>query len=77
MKGSDKLLTTDQALKRLGFSRGTFFSRLKEHPEVKPANYNPNLKKQHNPVWKREDVDKLGTPINLDEDEEQVRVAVS
>ena len=46
-------------------SRGTFFSRLREHPEVKPVNYNPNLKKQHNPVWRREDVDKLGIPINF------------
>lgn len=69
MKGNDKVLTTEQAMRRLNISRGTFFSRIREHG-IKPANYNPNLKKQHNPVWRREDVDSLGTPINLDEDEE-------
>jgi hypothetical protein len=60
------VLTTDQAMHRLGISRGTFFARLREKPEIKPANYNPNLKKQHNPVWRIEDVDKLGIPINID-----------
>jgi hypothetical protein len=62
------LLTTDQAIHRLGISRGTFFARLREKPDMRPANYNPNLKKQHNPVWRIEDVDKLGVPINIDPD---------
>jgi hypothetical protein len=74
-ESNEKLLTTGQAMRRLNMSRGTFFSRLKEHPEIKPANYNPNLRKQHNPVWRQEDVDKLGTPINIDDDEEKPHVA--
>lgn len=61
---NEELLTTAQAMKRLNFSRGTFFSRLKEHPEIKPANYNPNLRKQHNPVWRVKDVDALVTPAD-------------
>jgi hypothetical protein len=68
-KETGKVLTTDQAMKRLNVSRGTFFARLREHKDIKPVNYNPNLKKQHNPVWRQEDVDQLGTPINLDDDE--------
>lgn len=60
----DPLLTTDEAMYRLKMSRGTFFARLKEHPDIRPANYNPNLKKQHNPVWRQSDVDKLGIPLN-------------
>ncbi len=74
-KETEKLLTTEQAMRRLNMSRGTFFSRLKEHQEIKPANYNPNLRKQHNPVWRRDDVDKLGTPINIDEDESEKYIA--
>jgi hypothetical protein len=65
MSKENKLLTTTQAMKRLNISRGTFFSRLKEYG-IKPANYNPNLKKQHNPVWRQEDVDRLGTPVEED-----------
>lgn len=76
MRVDEKKLTTEQAMKRLDISRGTFFSRVKEHG-IKPANYNPNLKKQHNPVWSREDVDKLGTPINRDDDEESEHAAVA
>jgi hypothetical protein len=68
-KETGKVLTTDKAMKRLNISRGTFFARLREHKDIKPVNYNPNLKKQHNPVWRQEDVDRLGTPINLDDDE--------
>jgi hypothetical protein len=74
-RSNEKLLTTEQAMRRLSISRGTFFSRLKEHPEIKPANYNPNLRKQHNPVWRQDDVDQLGTPINTDEEEERPCVA--
>lgn len=74
-RSKEKLLTTGQAMRRLNISRGTFFSRLKEHPEIKPANYNPNLRKQHNPVWRQDDVDQLGTPINTDDEEEKSRVA--
>jgi hypothetical protein len=75
MKETRKLLTTEQAMRRLNFSRGTFFSRLRDHKDIKPANYNPNLKKQHNPVWRVEDVDQLGTPINIDEDEDEKHIA--
>ena len=64
-----KTLTTEQAMRRLNISRGTFFARLRERKDIKPVNYNPNLKKQHNPMWRQEDVDQLGTPINLDDDE--------
>ena len=60
----ETLLTTEEAMYRLGISRGTFFSRLREHSDIKPANFNPNLKKQHNPVWRQSDVDTLGIPIN-------------
>jgi predicted DNA-binding transcriptional regulator AlpA len=69
MARSDKVLTTDQAMHRLNISRGTFFTRIKEHG-IKPANYNPNLKKQHNPVWRQADVDTLGVPINVEDGEE-------
>lgn len=71
----EKVLTTEQAMRRLGMSRGTFFSRLKEHPEIKPVNYNPNLKRRHNPLWRREDIDTLGTPVNPDDDEDEPHVA--
>jgi hypothetical protein len=67
-KETEKLFTTDQAMHRLNVSRGTFFARLRDHKDIKPVNYNPNLKKQHNPVWRREDVDRLGIPINLDDE---------
>lgn len=70
MRANEKTLTTEQAMKRLGISRGTFFSRVKEH-EIKPANHNPNLKKQHNPVWRQEDIDKMGVVLNPDDDEEE------
>lgn len=76
MRANEKTMTTEQAMKRLDISRGTFFSRVKEHG-IKPANYNPNLKKQHNPVWRRRDVDTLGTPINRDEDEESEHALAS
>lgn len=62
-----KLVTTDEAMGLLRMSRGTFFARVKEQG-VKPANFNPNLKKQHSPVWRREDIAKLGV-IFEDEDE--------
>lgn len=54
----ETLLTTEQAMKRLNMSRGTFFARLKEH-RIKPTNYNPALKKQHKPLFRQEDIDKL------------------
>jgi len=70
-KETGRVLTTEQAMHRLNVSRGTFFSRLRDHRDIKPVNYNPNLKKQHNPVWRIEDVDQLGEPINLDDDDER------
>lgn len=69
-KENTNLLTTGQAMHRLNISRGTFFSRIRDK-QIKPANYNPNLKKQHNPVWKREDIDTLGIPINDDNEDEK------
>jgi len=74
-KENERVFTTEQAMHRLGMSRGTFFSRLKEHPEIQPTNYNPNLKRRHNPTWRQEDVDKLGEPINIDEDEDIKNIA--
>ena len=60
------LLTTPEAMKRLNISRGTFFHRVRDLG-IKPANFNPNLRKQHNPVWKVEDLNKIGEPIDDDE----------
>jgi hypothetical protein len=55
---NENLLTTEQAMARLNMSRGTFFSRIKER-KIKPSNYNPALKKQHRPLFRQEDIDKL------------------
>jgi hypothetical protein len=63
-----KLLTTPEAMKRLNISRGTFFSRVRDLG-IKPANFNPNLRKQHNPVWRVEDLDQIGAPVDADDDE--------
>lgn len=63
-KEQRNVLTTEQAAKRLRVSRATFFMRLKNFPNIKPVNYNPNLMRQHNPMWYVEDVDKLGTPMD-------------
>ncbi len=68
-----QLLTTEEAMDLLHMSRGTFFARVKENG-IKPANFNPNLRKQHNPVWRREDVAKLGT---IFEDEGEPAIAVA
>ncbi len=51
-------LTTNEALKYLGMSRGTFFARIKENG-FKPVNYNPALKVQHRPLWSMEDLNRL------------------
>lgn len=56
-----KSLTTEEALKYLGMSRGTFFSRLKERG-IKPSNHNPALKKQHRPEYSIEDLDTIKVP---------------
>ena len=57
----NRVLTTEEACKRLGMSRATFYARVKEH-SIKPANYNPNLKRQADPRWRLDDVDKVGIP---------------
>ncbi len=55
---NENLLTTEQAMKRLNISRGTFFARLRDK-KIKPANYNPALKKQHRPLFDPKDIDTL------------------
>lgn len=62
-----RVLTTEQAARRLGLSRATFYLRLKQHPDIKPINYNPNLTRQPNPEWDIRDIDKIGVPIHPEE----------
>lgn len=61
------MLTTTQAARRLGLSRATFYNRLKQHPDIKPVNHNPNLLRQMNPEWRVEDIDKIGNPVHPEE----------
>lgn len=58
-----RILTTQEACERLGMSRSTFFLRLKQFPDIKPINYNPNLARQRNAEWKLTDIDKVGVPV--------------
>lgn len=51
-------MTTNQALKYLGISRGTFFRRIRDN-ELKPVNFNAALKVQHRPLWNIEDLNRL------------------
>lgn len=64
MSEEKRVLTTEQAAYRLGMSRATFYSRLKQFPDIKPINYNPNLSRQPNPEWRLEDLEKIGKPIH-------------
>lgn len=62
-----RVLTTEQAARRLGLSRATFYTRLKQFPDIKPINYNPNLSRQTNPEWRLEDLAKIGVAIHPEE----------
>ncbi len=59
-----RMLTTEEACRRLGMSRATFYNRLKDRTDIKPINYNPNLRRQPDPKWRLEDVDQLGDPMH-------------
>ena len=63
-------MTTEDALELLKISRPTFFSRVKEK-RIRPANYNPALKKQHRPVWNRKDIEQLAVVDKTADDEEK------
>jgi hypothetical protein len=54
----EKLLSTAEAMKRLNISRGTFFKRLRDK-KIRAANYNPALEKQHKPLYRESDIEKL------------------
>ena len=61
------MLTTEQAARRLGMSRATFYNRLKRFPDIRPINYNPNLTRQSNAEWDIRDVDKIGVAVHPEE----------
>lgn len=55
---SEELLTPQEAARYLDISEMTLYRRLKEK-DIKPANYNPLLKRQKEPRYRKSDLDKL------------------
>lgn len=58
MKKEDDLMDLSEGAKYLGIGRTTLYLRLKER-DVKPANYNPMLRRQKEPKYTKAQLDEL------------------